>query len=213
VRVFNALTLIQSNVAAHWQNLGTVLRPAGQPEQSFAAFERALRLGPPTAGLLYNLGALQMDRFDYQAAHLALRDAVGLAPRNARIRWTYAQCCYDIGHRQEAVMALEDWETLEDLDVEITVSIALLLITLGAGYLAQPAVQRLLANPPSSGRAVVGFALLLERFHRRLGSAPLAARLSRSRDGQVVRGPVTTLGADCERMRPRRRRALAQCQE
>ena len=166
VRVFNALTLMQPAVAAHWQNLGTVLRPAGRPAQALAALERALRLAPPTAGLLYNLGALQMDRLDYRAAHLALRDAAVLAPRNPRIRWTYAQCCCDIGHRQEAVTALEDWETLEGLDVEIMVSIALLLVTSGAARRAQPAIQRLLANPPASGRAVVGFALLLERLHR-----------------------------------------------
>jgi tetratricopeptide (TPR) repeat protein len=166
VRVFNALTLMQPTVAVHWQNLGTVLRPAGQPAQSLAAFERALRLAPPTAGLLYNLGALQMDRLDYRAARLALRDAVVLAPRDARIRWTYAQCCYDIGHRQEAVTALEDWETLEGLSVEITVSIALLLVTSGAAHLAQPALQRLRANPPATGRAAVGFAFLLERLHR-----------------------------------------------
>ena len=166
VRVFNALTLMQPTVAAHWQNLGTVLRPIGRQAQSLAAFEHALRLGPPTAGLLYNLGALQMDRLDYSAAHLALRDAVALAPRDARIRWTYAQCCYDIGHRQEAVTALEGWETLEDLSVEITVSIALLLVTSGAAHLAQPAVQQLMANPPASGRAAVGFAFLLERLHR-----------------------------------------------
>ena len=166
VRVFNALTLMQPLVAAHWQNLGTVLRPTGRQAQSLAAFERALLLGPPTAGLLYNLGALQMDRLDYGAAHLALRDAVALAPRDAQIRSTYAQCCYDIGHRQEAVTALEDWEALEGLSVEITVSIALLLVTLGAAHLAQPAVLRLMANPPASGRAVVGFAFLLERLHR-----------------------------------------------
>jgi tetratricopeptide (TPR) repeat protein len=166
MRVFNALTLMQPTVAAHWQNLGTVLRPIGRQAQSLAAFERALRLGRPTAGLLYNLGALQMDRLDYGAAHLALRDAVALAPRDARIRWTYAQCCYDIGHRQEAVTALEEWETFDGLSVEITVSIALLLVTSGAADLAQPAVQRLIANPPASGRAVVGFATLLERLHR-----------------------------------------------
>jgi tetratricopeptide (TPR) repeat protein len=166
VRVFNALTLMHPTVAAHWQNLGTVLRPTGRQAQSLAAFEHALRLGPPTAGLLYNLGALQMDRLDYGAAHLALRDAVALAPRDAHIRWTYAQCCYDIGHRQEAVTALEEWETLEGLSVEITVSIALLLVTSGAAHLAQLAVQRLVADPPASGRAVVGFAFLLERLHR-----------------------------------------------
>jgi tetratricopeptide (TPR) repeat protein len=166
VRVFNALTLMQPTVAAHWQNLGTALRPTGRQAQSLAAFERALRLGPPTAGLLYNLGALQMDRLDYGAAHLALRDAVALAPRDARIRWAYAQCCYDMGHRQEAVTAVEDWETLEGLSVEITVSIALLLVTSGAAHLAQPALQRLMANPPATGRAAVGFASLLERLHR-----------------------------------------------
>jgi tetratricopeptide (TPR) repeat protein len=166
VRVFNALTLMQPSVAAHWQNLGTVLRPTGRQAQSLAAFECALRLGPPTAGLLYNLGALQMDRLDYSAAQLALRDAVALAPRDARVRWAYAQCCYDIGHRQEAVTAVEDWETLEGLSVEITVSIALLLVTSGAAHRAQPALQRLMANPPVAGRAAVGFALLLERLHR-----------------------------------------------
>ena len=166
VRVFNALTLMQPTVAEHWQNLGTVLRPAGRQAESLAAFERALRLGPPTASLLYNLGALQMDRWDYTAAHLALRDAVALAPRDARVRWTYAQCCYDRGYRQEAVAAVEDWETLEGLSVEIMVSIALLLVTSGAAHRAQPALRRLMANPPASGRAAVGFAFLLERLHR-----------------------------------------------
>src|SRR5579862_2059700 len=52
VRVFNALTLMQPTLAVHWQNLGTVLRPTGRQAESLAAFERALRLGPPTAGLL-----------------------------------------------------------------------------------------------------------------------------------------------------------------
>src|SRR5580704_2358682 len=166
VRVFNALTLMQPAVAAHWQNLGTVLRPTGRQAQSLAAFECALRLGPPTAGLLYNLGALQMDRLDYSAAQLALRDAVALAPRDARVRWAYAQCCYEMGHRQEAVTAVEDWETLEGLSVEITVSIALLLVTSGAAHRAQPALQWLMADPPVAGRAAVGFAFLLERLHR-----------------------------------------------
>src|SRR3982074_2171363 len=59
VRVFNALTLMQPTVASHWQNLGTVLRPTKRYAQALAAFERALQLGSPSAGLLYNLGGLQ----------------------------------------------------------------------------------------------------------------------------------------------------------
>jgi tetratricopeptide (TPR) repeat protein len=170
VRVFNALTLMEPTVARHWQNLGTVLRPAGQYAQALAAFERALQLAPPSAGLLYNLGALQMDRFDYQAAHLALRDAVAIAPRDARIRLTFAQCCYDLGRREETLAAVQDWEKLEGLNVELTVLIALLLVVAGAQHQAQAVVQRLLAEPPQKGRAAVGFAFILERLHR-LGEA------------------------------------------
>src|SRR5258708_25986672 len=70
VRVFNALTLMHPTVALHWQNLGTVLRPTGRYAQALAAFERALQLAPPSPGLLYNLGVLAMDRFDYSAAYL-----------------------------------------------------------------------------------------------------------------------------------------------
>jgi tetratricopeptide (TPR) repeat protein len=157
---------MQPTVASHWQNLGTALRPARGYAQALAAFERALQLGSPSAGLLYNLGGLQMERFDYEAAYLALRDAVALAPRDARIRWAFAQCCYDLARREEALAAVEDWEKLEGLTVEITVQIALLLVVGGAVRQAQPAVQRLLTNPPQQGRAAVGFAFLLERLHR-----------------------------------------------
>lgn len=166
VRVFNALTLMQPTVAAHWQNLGTVLRPTRRYEQALAAFERALKLAPPSAGLLYNLGVLQVDRRDYSAAYLALRDAVALAPADATIRWAFAQCCYDLGRREEAVTTVEDWEKFEGLTVELTVRITLLLIVAGAARQAEPAVQRLLANPPQKGHAAVGFAFLLERLHR-----------------------------------------------
>ena len=166
VRVFNALTLMQPTVARYWEKLGTALRPTRRYAQALASFERALHLGPPSMGLLYNLGGLQMERFDYEAAYLALRDAAGLAPRDARIRSTFAQCCHELGRREEALAAVEKWEEFEGLTVEITVRIALLLAAGGAARLAQPAVQRLLANPPQQGRAAIGFAALLERLHR-----------------------------------------------
>jgi len=166
VRVFNALTLIQPTVAAHWQNLGTALRPTRAYEQALAAFERALRLGPPSADLLYNLGVLQMSRCDYEAAHFALRDAVAMAPRDARIRWAFAQCCYDFARLEEALQTLEGWQKLDGLTVEITVMIVLLLVMMGMFHDAQTAVEQLLVNPPKQGRAALGFATILERVHR-----------------------------------------------
>jgi tetratricopeptide (TPR) repeat protein len=166
VRVFNALTLQEPTVAGHWQNLAIALRPTKQHAQAIAAFERALQLAPPSAALLYNLGVLQMDRCDYRAAYLALRDAVGLAPADATTRWAFAQCCYDLVQLDEAFAALEDWQKLEGLNVEITARIALLLVMLGATQQALPAIELLLANPPRSGRTALVLVSTLERLQR-----------------------------------------------
>src|SRR6516225_9405054 len=142
VRVFNALTLLQ------------------------AAVDRALRLAPPTPGVLYNLGVLQMDRCDYRAAYAALRDGVALAPADGRIRWAFAQCCLDAARREEAFDALQGWQKLEGLTVEFTALIVQLLGMLAAVDPAEPVVQRLLANPPPTGRAALCCVSILERLHR-----------------------------------------------
>jgi len=166
VRIFNALTLIEPQVARHWQNLGTVLRQARRYAQSLAAFERALRLAPVSPELLYNLGVLQMDRCDYRAAYLALRDGVALAPNDGRLRWAFAQCCFDVARREEALEALEGWHEFEGLTVEFTVLLIQLLGMMAAVDPAQPVVQQLLANPPRKGPAALGCARILERLHR-----------------------------------------------
>ncbi len=166
MRVFNALTLIQPQVARHWENLGSVMRPTARREQARAAFERALQLAPPTPELLYNLGVLQMDRCDYRAAYLALRDGLALAPADGRLRWAFAQCCFDVARREEALDALEGWQQFEGLTLEFSVLIIQLLGMLAAVNPAEPAVQRLLASPPHHGRAALGCITILERLHR-----------------------------------------------
>ena len=166
VRVFNALTLMQPTVAAHWQHLGTVLRPAKRYDQALAAFARALQLDGPNPALLYNLGVLQMDRCDFRAAHLALRDGMALAPKDAALRWAFARCSWDLGRPEEALAAVDDWQDLEDLGVEFTVLILLLLARMGAIEQAQPALSRLLANPPQQGPSALRVAVIFERLHR-----------------------------------------------
>lgn len=166
VRVFNALTLMEPTVAGHWQNLASALRSTRQHGQALAAFERALQLAPPSAALLYNLGVLQMDRYDFRSAYCALRDAVGLAPADATIRWAFAQCCFDLMHFDEALAALEHWQELHGLTDEITARIACVLVILGVAQQVLPAIERLLANPPRSGRALLILASILERLHR-----------------------------------------------
>ena len=166
VRIFNALTLMEPAVVEHWRNLATALRPTKRYDQAIAAFDRALRLAPPTAALLYNLGVLQMERCDYNAAYLALRDAVRLAPTDATTRWAFAQCCYDLVNVEESLLALKDWQALQNLSVDITVRIVYLLVMMGELPLALPAIDRLLAQPPQKSRAALGLASILERLHR-----------------------------------------------
>ncbi|MBV8973964.1 MAG: sulfotransferase, partial [Sinobacteraceae bacterium] len=177
VRVFNALTLLQPTVARHWEHLGTVLRPTKRYDQALAAFERALRLAAPTPGVLYNLGVLQMDRCDYRAAYAALRDGAALAPADGRIRWAFAQCCLDSARREEAFEALQGWQELEHLTVEFTALIVQLLGMLAAVDPAEPVVERLLANPPATGRAALSCVSILERLHRLDEARALLERL------------------------------------
>ena len=199
VRVFNGLTLQEPTVAGHWQNLATALRPTKRYSQALAAFEKALQLAPPSAALLYNLGVLQMDRCDYRAAYLALRDAVGLAPADATTRWAFAQCCYDIVQLDEARAALKDWQRLEGLSVEISARIALLLVMLGTAREASPLIERLLADPPRSGRTALVLVSTLERLQRLDEARAITKRIEltdRSHDDDPERLMLSGILAD-----------------
>jgi tetratricopeptide (TPR) repeat protein len=188
VRVFNALTVMQPTVAEHWQNLATALRPTKRYDQAIAAFDRALRLAPPSAGLLYNLGVLQMERCDYHAAYLALRDAVALAPADATIRWAFAQCCYDRVNHDEALATLENWQQFTGLTPQISAQIAILLVMMGEGERAAPAIRQLAANPPLKGRAPLVLVCILERLQR-LDEAREIMRRVEQHDGAIDADP------------------------
>lgn len=199
VRVFHALTVMEPMVAGNWQNLASALRPAKRYAEALAAFEKALQLAPPSAALLYNLGVLQMDRCDYRAAHLALRDAVGLAPADATTRWAFAQCCYDMVQLDEARAALKDWQRLEGLSVEISARIALLLVMLGSAREASPLIERLLVNPPRSGRTALVLVSTLERLQRLDEARAITRRVElndRSHDNDPERLMLSGILAD-----------------
>jgi tetratricopeptide (TPR) repeat protein len=121
-----------------------------------------------------------MDRCDFRAAHLALRDGTALAPKDAALRWAFARCSWDLGRPEEALAALDDWQDFEDLGVEFTVLILLLLARMGAIEQAQPALARLLANPPQQGPSALRVAAIFERLHRLDEARALLSRLERN---------------------------------
>lgn len=166
VRVFHALTQFEPGNADYWANLGTALRPTRRYDAALDAFGHALQLGEPSANLLYNIGAMQVDRCDYDAGYSMLSQALDLSPSDAGIRLAFAQCCHEINRPEDSLAALKDWQTFEGLTPEIVAGIAHLLIVLGDTRLAEPALQRLFDSARREGRSSPTLARILERVNR-----------------------------------------------
>jgi tetratricopeptide (TPR) repeat protein len=166
IRVFNSLTLKNPESAEHWANLGVVLRDAKRLDEALVVYERSVALARPTARTLYNVGLIQIERLDYIAAYAVLKRARELAPTDAWIRCTLAQCCYDVGNFEEAVEALDGWQAFDGLTPQNITEMAYLLVTMGEPKRAQPAIDWLGAHPPAGGRAALTLANVLERINR-----------------------------------------------
>ncbi|MGC1386531.1 MAG: sulfotransferase [Steroidobacteraceae bacterium] len=166
IRVFNSLTLRNPNDAGHWLNFGGALRSAKRYQESLAAYDRAAALDPPTAALLYNMGLVYIELFDYPSAYSVLKQGAEKAPKDAWIQCTLAQCCYDLGNFEETLAVLEPWQKFEGLTPDNLAQIATLLISIGELSRATPAMDRLLEHPPAGGRGALTLINTLERMNR-----------------------------------------------
>ena len=166
VRVFHALTQFEPRNAQYWGNLGTALRPTRRYEAALEAYDHALQLGGVTADLLYNIGVLHVDRYDYETASAMFRRALSLAPDDAGLRLAFAQCCFDIMRLEEAVAILEDWPSFAGLTPEIMAGITHLLVAMGETRRAEPALARVLENAQRGGPTSLRLVRVLERTNR-----------------------------------------------
>jgi Flp pilus assembly protein TadD len=166
VRVFTALTLLQPNETAHWENLGAALRPTRRHDEALAACSYALQLGLVSPNLLYNIGLVHIDRGDYDSGYGTLRRAWALAPRDAGIRCAFARCCHDMLRFEEVLASLEDWQRLDGLTPDIEAQIAYLLVMMGEPQSARSAIERISDNKHRGDRASLMLVRLLERVNR-----------------------------------------------
>ncbi len=176
-RVFNSLTLRQPNEAAHWLNFGGALRSAKRYQESLAAYDRAIALDGPTPALLYNIGLVHIELFDYGSAYAVLKQSAEKAPKDAWVQCSLAQCCYDLGDFEETSAVLQPWAQFERLSPENLAEIATLLISIGESPQAQPAIDRLLENPPTEGQPALTLINALERMNRLDDARALLKRL------------------------------------
>jgi tetratricopeptide (TPR) repeat protein len=164
--VFERLTGIDPAQPAHWMNLATARRCAGNPDEALADYSRAAALGESSANFLFNVGLTHIDRKDFESGRAVLAQAAALEPTDAEIRYYHALCCYERVRTDEALDALRDWESLSGLHESLIADIGLLLMKLGEPRRAEPAIRQALAADPGNPRTRLTLIQLLERTNR-----------------------------------------------
>lgn len=164
--IFERLARMAPATASHWINLGSALRALGRHDEALAAYARAGALGERSPDFLFNVGLLHIDRGDFEAARKLLAQAAQAAPRDAELRYHYAQCCYECTENDEALRAISDWRNLSGLDAGLLARIGSLLMQLGEAEEAEAATRRAVAIAPGDASAELRLILLLERTNR-----------------------------------------------
>ena len=195
VTLFERLVQLEPAMSAHWVNLGTALRAIGRLDAALAAYERAAALGERGTDFLYNAGLLHLDRGDYEAARLVLRNAHKAAPLDAEISYHYAAACSETLDTQAGIDAVAGWRRFTGLTTELVAKIGGLLVNLGAVEKADEAITQALSDPAPSPAAVLQLVLALERVNRLEQAERLLARLNEV--------PAGALGSDLSLARAR----------
>ncbi len=168
--VFGLLTRLQPEDPSYWMNLGTAQRCAGRLDDALSAYAAAAERGANSADFFYNLGLTHIDRNDFESGRNVLSQAVSLAPDDAEIRYRYSLCCYERLCTDEALTALNEWQTLSGLNPEIIANIGLLLMKLGAADRAESPIRQAVAAAGEDPAPLLTLIQLLERTNR-LGEA------------------------------------------
>ncbi|MBA4062366.1 MAG: hypothetical protein C0501_01415 [Isosphaera sp.] len=102
-----ALAVRPKNVTT-WDDLGSVLRVAGDLPGAVAAHREAVRLDPELAAAHYNLGAALRDGGDLPGAVASFREAIRLEPKNATSRANLGAALRAAGDLPGAVAAYRE---------------------------------------------------------------------------------------------------------
>jgi tetratricopeptide (TPR) repeat protein len=163
--VYLRITDLEPQQPLHWMNVGTARRCDGRIDEALYAFARAAALGAASADFYYNVGLAHIARDDFESARAVLEKALSLNPDDAEVRFRFALCCYETLRTDEALAALEGWETHAQLAPDVAASAGHLLMKLGLPERAEPAVRQA-AAAGTDPQARLTLIQLLERTNR-----------------------------------------------
>ncbi|MBO9665179.1 sulfotransferase [Dokdonella sp.] len=166
VDAYRRLTELQPAVFEHWNNLGNVLRDVGEFAAADAAYRRALGLAPGDAGLLVNLGFLEMEAGKVAMARDRFLDAVRADGGLLDARLYGARACYECGDHATAQDLIQSWRQWGELGDEQYVELGSLLTLLGLAADGEAVLLDALRRTPDEARVLASLVCLYERLNR-----------------------------------------------
>lgn len=163
--VFAELTRFHAHNGLHWGNYGTSLRSAGRIEEALAAYETSLSLDPDNPEQLLNLGIVQLELRQYEAARITLLRAHHVAPESPAARIYAARAC-SVFRDYRAEQLIHPWRRWLPLDEPQQLELADLQLLLGDANGAATVLEELLSRFPESQRAMLLLAAVYERMNR-----------------------------------------------
>lgn len=176
--VFLRLTEMNPAEPAYWMNVGTARRLRGDIDSALLAFARAAAMGASSADFHYNVALAHIDRDDFESARAVLARAFALAPDDPEIRFRYAFCCHECMKTEEALAALDGWNSNGPDGSAWAAEIGHLLMQLGEPERAEPAVRNAVQADERNARKQLTLAQLLERTNRTSESQGIVDRLA-----------------------------------
>jgi len=102
--------ILDTSLDTAYRVIGEVYLRQGRVADSIAVFEEALRLGPPTVGLLKKLGGAHIRNKDFQAAEAVLTRALLLDETDAGVHFNLARVYAETGDGERAIRHMENAE-------------------------------------------------------------------------------------------------------
>lgn len=185
--VYRRLTQLEPSTFEHWNNLGNVLRDTGEYAAASAAYRQALDMAPHDAGLLVNLGFLEMEAGKVAVARDRFLAAVDADPGLLDARLYGARACYECGDHAAAQALVRDWHDWPELADEQRVELGSLLTLLGESEQGEKVLLDALRRTPDEARVLASLVGLYERLNRLDEARRWLARLP---SPEAVRDPA-----------------------
>jgi tetratricopeptide (TPR) repeat protein len=215
-----AMTQVEPGEPMHWMNVGTARRCDNRIDEALYAFARAAAMGAASADFYYNVALAHIARDDYESARALLEKALALNPGDAEIRYRFAFCCYETLRTDQALAALEGWESIGPSTPEIAAGAGQLMMKLGDVERAEPTVRRAVAENTDDMQAKLTLVQVLERTNRIAEARELLDRLLGDANNGALRGDLGLMHAQLAQREGRNdiaaagfQRAIDDCKE